>query len=55
MTDIKPLHDDTTSMGYKSLDVNGGTYKIYSTNLVDPAKILVVYKGSKIEESGYVY
>jgi len=55
MTDIRPLHDDTTSMGYKSLDVNGGTYKIFSTNLVDSDKILLAYKGSKIEESGYVY
>lgn len=54
-TDIKPLSSDTISMGYRKFDINGGTYKAFTSNLVPSDEVMMVYKGSKIEESGYVY
>ena len=52
---MKPLDDESVSVGYNKFDINAGQYTVYSTNLVDTSKILFIYKGSKIEESGYVY
>ncbi len=54
-TEIKPLSSDDITVSYKKYDINGGTYKAYTTNLVPNDEILMVYKGQKIEESGYVY
>ncbi len=54
-TEIKPLSHDNVNVGYKKYDINGGTYKAYTTNLVPTDEILMVYRGQKIEESGYVY
>lgn len=54
-SDIKPLSDDTISMGYKKFDVNGGTYKVFTSNLAPSDEVLMIYKGQKIEESGYIY
>jgi hypothetical protein len=42
-------------MGYKSFDVSGGTYKLYTTNLVPSNRILMIYKGDTLEHSGYVF
>jgi hypothetical protein len=52
---MKALDDENISMGYSKYDINAGQFTVYSTNLVDTSKILFVYKGQKIEESGYVY
>ncbi len=52
---ITPLGEENVSVGYSKFDVNGGTYKVYTSNLVPTDEILMVYKGSRIEESGYVY
>ncbi len=55
MEEIKPLQDDTVNVGYRKYEINGGQYKVYSTNLVPPERMLLVYKGQRVEDNGYIF